>query len=598
MASAIAFGYSAGRNIRQRKHLYYYIIACAAAVLALVLVLYQFCEARECYYIGPDGLGEVRLFVLLLGAAVVGLIRGYWASSVNLKKEKAALSDLTSSSDPIQSKSLIHPLLASTMVAIFVGIYPASLLYDVPSEPVFRVLLFLYYVTVPFFLAGLIASQVDRMGRQKWAICSAALAQIVLFFLFEVPAFSQDGGNGSSLLWSMAQIAVAIVGSATSAIVGLMIGRAYYCRYRDSSMPFQMTTGQNVSETTLSMASSKGIEKVSGKLLAYLSVLIFFCFGIWAVHPSLLAPIDLLPSVGSIDGYPGENGNPLNIVSPIPQPMYYMGAASSEPYFNTKRVEVNVDFTSLYHDSASINNTPTGNDNNNYKDDFVVAGIGAQSPNCCKDGLDYGYRADILFTHEGSKYLVARAWETCDQNAACSGFPWRSLMHEAIVPIVSGSNNTTKSDIDIAMAWAKDSRTVDWYYRITDSNDGWIKYSTFTAPAIENPFFNVGAITINSLFSTENVLIKSLFGNVNFFQVGMAASSSSSDGSSAFSDGKIDFKCAAYYDNNSDGGGKQCFTGMFKVPAGESEWKVLWGWGSDRLTSAVRTDNSTISFAY
>lgn len=56
------------------------------------------------------------------------------------------------------------------------------------------------------------------------------------------------------------------------------------------------------------------------------------------------------------------------------------------------------------------------------EEDFVQAGIGAQSPNCCKDGLDYGYRADILFTEDG-RYLVARAWETCDQNMGCSALP-------------------------------------------------------------------------------------------------------------------------------------------------------------------------------
>src|SRR5437868_476756 len=86
-------------------------------------------------------------------------------------------------------------------------------------------------------------------------------------------------------------------------------------------------------------------------------------------------------------------------------PTYYAGAYHNEKYFATKRVEVEVDLASF--DGSLVKNN-----------DFVQAGIGAQSPNCCKDGLDYGYRADVLFTG-GGRYLVARAWATCDQNIAC-----------------------------------------------------------------------------------------------------------------------------------------------------------------------------------
>jgi len=113
----------------------------------------------------------------------------------------------------------------------------------------------------------------------------------------------------------------------------------------------------------------------------------------------------------------------------------------------------------------------------------TCAGIGAQPPNCCKDGLDYGYRADILFMENG-QYLAARAWETCDQTIRCSAFPWISTMHEAAVLLPNNS-----SSIMLAMGW--DSKTVNWYYK---TSSHWSKYSSFLTPEIENPYSNLGVI--------------------------------------------------------------------------------------------------------
>ncbi|AIF83076.1 hypothetical protein NTE_01002 [Candidatus Nitrososphaera evergladensis SR1] len=589
VASAVALGYFAGLNIRKGGNVNYYIIGCAAAVLSLVLVLYQFCEARECYYVGPDGLGEVRLFLLLFSASAAGLIRGKWARlTLNNDDEgdeydKAAIAATS-------SPSSIHPLFASTVVAIFVGIYPASLLYDVPSEPTFRALLFFYYVTVPFLLAGLTASQLgsgNNNSSQKWAIGASVLGQTVLFVLFEALTFPDNNNDDS--FWQVIQLVVAIGGSALSGIAGSRIGYSYYHHHRRHLVQ-PNNNHLNANGPKGMMASSKKLKMTREKLFASLSVPIFFGFGIFAMHPSFLAPIDLLPDIENV-GSSGhqDGGNCPKMLSSIPPPMYYSGAASNEQYFSTKRVEVNLNFTSLYQHQGIDNNTSslssrnenTGNDDDN---DILLAGIGAQSPNCCKDGLDYGYRADVLFTKEGTKYLVARAWETCDQNAACSGFPWRSIMHESVVPI---NNNIPKSFLAIAMEWARDGRTVNWYYRTVDS-DSWIKYSSFTAPEIENPYFNLGVISINGFFPADNPLVTSLWGNVNFFQAGIATTSSSSD-STAFAGGKIVFECPAFYDNND--GMKHCFPNMAAVPASESEWKVLWGWGVDRPATSTHIDN-------
>jgi hypothetical protein len=154
-------------------------------------------------------------------------------------------------------------------------------------------------------------------------------------------------------------------------------------------------------------------------------------------------------------------------------PTYYAGAYHrSDKYFATKRVEAELNLDQFDHGGI----------------EFAMVGIGAQSPNCCKDGLDYGYRADILIS-DSKVSLVARAWETCDTNIACSGFPWMSIMHQATVPMAEGS---VSNRVMLAMEWQQDGRTVNWYYRNGIGN--WIEYSSFLTPDIENPYFNLGVI--------------------------------------------------------------------------------------------------------
>lgn len=613
VASVVVLGYVAGWNARKAaRNVNYYAIGCAAAALSLVMVLYQFCNATECYYVGPDGLGEVRLFLLLFSASEVGLILGSQPCLVSNKKggrhvgSSTSAAVVTAAAKPsLLSASSIHPLFALAMVAIFIGIYPAAWLYDVPSEPTFRVFLFIYYVTVPFLLAGLVASQLGKRSNdsyyQRWQgiVVASALVQAVLYFLFGAMTFP-DGGIDSGKeagvpIWQAVQLAIAISCSALSGIAGSRIGSSRHYHQRRLVRPNNSRLDGSKPTARTVTAYRKMLEMSREKLFASPLALIFLGFAIFAAHPLLLAPIDLLPpgienAVGNNDHRQhGGDDYYLKLLSSVPSPMHYAGAGADENYHSTKRVEVSVNFTSLYPRHANNDAMSGSNNKDNASNigDVVIAGMGAQSPNCCKDGLDYGYRADVLFTNNGATYLVARAWETCDQNAACSGFPWRSIMHESVVPIKD--NYIPKSSLDIAMEWAKDGRTANWYYRTMD-NQGWIKYSSFTAPLIENLYFNLGVSSINDFLPTKNRLINSLYEDVNFFQVGIATSSPA-DGSSAFAGGKVVFECPAYYDNKGDGE-KHCFSNMAAVPSGNSYWKVLWGWGGEQPdTSSIQIDN-------
>jgi hypothetical protein len=209
--------------------------------------------------------------------------------------------------------------------------------------------------------------------------------------------------------------------------------------------------------------------------------------------------------------------------------------------------------------------------------------MGAQSPNCCKDGLDYGYRADIARINDGQYYLVARAWETCDQNAGCSGFPWQSTMHETETPLVLQG----QARISLAMAWTNQSgKSVHWYYRLSDSANNWTEFSSFVPQQIENPYFNLGVALVG------NYATNFPSGNANFFQVGMAMSKNI-----ALTAGNtIAFQCPAYYKLAQDETAKKyCFQDMQIINDGDSHWKVLWQWGISKSVSKIEVDNENRS---
>jgi hypothetical protein len=56
-------------------------------------------------------------------------------------------------------------------------------------------------------------------------------------------------------------------------------------------------------------------------------------------------------------------------------------------------------------------------------------------------------------------------------------------------------------------------RTANRLYRINGAEyNSWTKYSSFEAPDIENPYFNLG------VDSVDNAFITALYGKVHFFK--------------------------------------------------------------------------------
>ena len=477
LATALALGFLLGRASR-RSPLTIVAGGAAIAIAVLVALLYQFCDERQCYYAGPDGLGWLRLGVILFAVASVGIMVG------NRSKAGAP------------AKSRVDAVFFGAIAAIFLGYYPSALLLDTFLPNPLDLAILAFASTAPFFFAGAASAMFSE--RKALAALSAVLGWAVLPALFGLAL--------ESAIMLAAAIPAALLGHR-------LAGRR--------------------------LAS----QKAAAALLSALIIL----FSAVAVHPFVDAPMN------------------LSAFSETGRPTHYTGVYHDEQYFPTKRVEVTIDLGQL--DASRIE-----------REDFLLAGIGAQSPNCCKDGLDYGYRADILVTATGLA-LVARAWETCDQNAACSAYPWISTMHQ-FVSELRGANNYYPS-LMLAMEWDKDG-IVQWQYKAGSGE--WSTFSSFDPPEIENPYFNLGVIWVGNPFTNP------VTNNANFYQAGVSTS-----GQAAPDYGQITFECLSYYDKQ---GEKHCVPALARVPEGNSHWKVLWKWGvpHQNVSTVIDGQNATIIF--
>lgn len=329
--------------------------------------------------------------------------------------------------------------------------------------------------------------------------------------------------------------------AAYSVIIGWAILSALFASLRPEGwLLFAVMIAAGVPAAVIGCKVSNRIRREPALAALFSSMLALFA--LVCVHPFLDAPMNL-----------ATNDNRGIIV----EPTYYTGAYHNERYFPTKRVEVGIE---LEH----FNNSMIANG------DFVLAGIGAQSPNCCKDGLDYGYRADILFADD-VRYLVAKAWETCDQNTGCSAFPWISVMHESTV-LMPGND----SSVMLAMEWDKEDVMVNWYYK---TSNNWLKYSSFVSPEIENPYFNLGVIWVGNPFANQES------SSAYFYQAGVSTSSPE------LQYGQITFNCPAYFDMQ---GEKQCAP-LTAIKQGNSHWKVLWKWGLPNENTRIEVQRTIVT---
>ncbi len=163
------------------------------------------------------------------------------------------------------------------------------------------------------------------------------------------------------------------------------------------------------------------------------------------------------------------------LVYGIPAYRPYVAGYFDSSQYRICCLEVGVNFSSV--DTARIG---SGN--------YLMAGMGVQSPNCCVHGWDLGWRADVYVLANGTVLVSADTWGTCDGNANCGGHFWQNPRYRT--ETVLHSLPSISSPIFLRMMW--ESGRVNWYYNYTGVP--WQKYGSFTPDYREGRNFDIGVV--------------------------------------------------------------------------------------------------------
>ncbi|MGD0478021.1 MAG: hypothetical protein ABSB29_07640 [Nitrososphaerales archaeon] len=237
-----------------------------------------------------------------------------------------------------------------------------------------------------------------------------------------------------------------------------------------------------------------------------------------------------------------------------------VGGFMSDPYVGTKGVSANFSFQGTDASSIQPNN-------------FLAAGIGIHSPNCCVDGIDYGYRADVFLYHNASEVFAASAWEVCDTILACGGHTWKHLMYFSWAHV----NSSLESSFQLSVEW--EGHTVSWLYSAGSETR---LVASFAAQSQENPAFDAGWLGPSSTPSP---------GGWPFFQFGvMSAFPIDHPG------WRVTVACPSIVLNST----WVCIDHAEFFQGDSSFWKALWRWGENYPSAGatVNPGSKTMTFQY
>jgi len=279
----------------------------------------------------------------------------------------------------------------------------------------------------------------------------------------------------------------------------------------------------------------------------------FFAIGL--IGFVLLVNVAITPD--AVNGTaPNLNTNSYYLLNPV-----FVGAFMSSPSIGTKGVAAN--FTFQGTNTSSIQ-----------QDNFIAVGIGVHSPNCCVDGIDYGYRADVFLYRNSTKVFATSAWEVCDDIIACGGHPWKDVIFFS-----SGRVNVSLDDnFRLSMEW-QENHTVAWF--LNDNNVSRL-IASFLAPEQENPGFNVGYL---------GSLPPPSIGGVPFFQFGVMSFHPIDQ-----TGWKARVSCPAILVNTT----WTCATHAELLQGDQSYWKAIWRWGEpySGVGATVNPQTKEITFQY
>jgi hypothetical protein len=127
------------------------------------------------------------------------------------------------------------------------------------------------------------------------------------------------------------------------------------------------------------------------------------------------------------------------------------------------------------------------------RDNFLIAGMGVQSPNCCVDGWDFGWRADVFLLPNSTLIISGSSWETCDGNGNCGGYLWEHLWYHSQITL---NPQNISTPIYLRMNW--EPVTVDgqlrslvsWYYNTTGIP--WTQFGSYLPDRRLGTYFDIG----------------------------------------------------------------------------------------------------------
>jgi len=197
-----------------------------------------------------------------------------------------------------------------------------------------------------------------------------------------------------------------------------------------------------------------------------MAVVLFFCiwtlllFNLWI--PNVLYNTNISPGPG---------------LTTLGAPSYpYVGGYYNSTTYRICCVQIGVSITRVNLKALAPNN-------------FLMAGMGVQSPNCCIDGWDFGWRADLFVLPNGTELVSGSTWETCDGNANCGGAIWEHLRYNAQQTINPPAISTP---VYLRMIWQYEQSDwhADWYYNYTGQQ--WTRFGSFVPDFREGHYFDVG----------------------------------------------------------------------------------------------------------
>jgi hypothetical protein len=264
-------------------------------------------------------------------------------------------------------------------------------------------------------------------------------------------------------------------------------------------------------------------------------------------------------SVGLFPSPAGTNTRAFTMGVPV-----MAGAFMDAPLGATKGVSLTLSFAGT---NASVVQ----------EDNFLAAGIGAHSPGCCVDGIDYGYRFDVYVFHQGNMSLAASAWKVCDHNAACGGHSWKVLMFQNESALPPGD---LAAPIHLTIRW--EGHTAYWNYSVGSGPSR--QMSSFSPEKAEKAYFNTGMLPGGATTWLQSGSYFFQYGVLSRYPIGHGGWS-------------VSFSCPATL----VGTGWSCIAHARTLQGGQSFWKVIWRWGEDypNVEATPSTQqNDTVTFSY